>query len=563
MKESARPEPVVRRLWVEALWVAALFVLVGVVATWPMATDAAGLSLVNPTDNDYRFNLYIIFWGAHALTTDPLSLHHTNMFHPERYTFAYSDMELSHSVLMLPVILLAYNPILTYNLLLLASISIGGLGFYLLCRRLTTHRVAALLGALIYVFNPVHFSRYSQIQMFGEHWLPWFGWALLIWLQQSGDDDPASRSRWKWPLVVAAFFCLTALSGAHPALFGGLLGASMVVFYGAVNHLWMRRRFWDGLLVIGVTSVAVLGPIFWPYFIVEGPMLDDRMMMNQLTRASAAPVELLSAGSRFYRWLDEATGWPSALLGRSPRTYLFPGLVPLLLAAVGVVGGGIRRNRDQLFWLLLFLLALWIALGPAAGLYMAIEKIPVLRLLRVPSRVFQVAAFALAVLSAFGVDWLRDRLSRGSWRPLLAGFLVLFAAEAIYAPMDTYPYVSEPAPRLRFLAEQPGDFAIVEIPLDPSNYTISARQLFNSIHHWKKLLVGYSGFQTDENLRRLERLAATFPTDDFIDELQDLGVRYVIVREDRLGRSRLRALQAQPRLQLVRRFGEIVFYGID
>ena len=540
-----------------------LFVLAGVVATWPMATDPAGLSLVNPTDNDYRFNLYVIFWGAHALTTDPLGLHHTNMFHPERYTFAYSDMELSHSVLMLPVILLAYNPILTYNLLLLASMSIGGLGFYLLCRRLTGHRVAALIGALIYVFNPVHFSRHSQIQMFGEHWLPWFVWALLIWLQQSGDDEAVSRRPWKWPLVAAGFFCLTALSGAHPALFGGLLGASMVLFYATANHLWTSRRFWNGLLVMGVTSAALLGPILWPYVIVEGPMLDERMLMNELVRASAAPLELLSAGSRFYRWLDETTGWPSTVPGRAPRTYLFPGIVPLLLAAVGLVAGGVRRNRDQLFWLLLFLLALWIALGPAAGLYMVVEKIPVLRLLRVPSRVFQVAAFALAVLSAFGVDWLRDRFAGKSWRPLLVGCLVLFAAEAIYAPMNTYPYESEPAPRLRFLAEQPGDFAVVEIPLDPSNYTISARQTFNSIHHWKKLLVGYSGSQTDDNVRLLSRLAATFPTDDFIDELQELGVRYVIVREDRLGRSALRDLRAQPRLQPARRFGEIVFYTFD
>lgn len=541
---------------------AALFVLVGVVATWPMATDPAGLSLVEPTDNDYRFNIYVIFWGAHALTTDPLGLHHTNMFHPERYTFAYSDIELSHSLLMLPVILLAYNPILTYNLLLLASISIGGLGFYLLCRRLTGHRVAALVGALIYVFNPVHFSRFSQIQIYAEHWLPWFGWSLLIWLQQSGDDDPADRSRWKWPLVAAGFFCLTALSGAHPALFGGLLGASMVVFYGTANHLWMNRRFWSGLLVIAVISAALLGPIFWPYFIVEGPMLDDRTIMDGLIYGSAAPLELLSAGSRFYRWLDETAGWPSTVLGRSPRTYLFPGLVPLLLAAVGVVAGGVRRNRDQLFWLLFFLLALWIALGPTAGLYMVIEKIPVLRLLRVPSRVFQVAAFALAVLSAFGVARLRDRLTRGSWRPLLTVFLVLFAAEATYAPMRTYPYVSGPAPRLRFLAEQPGDFAVVEIPLDGSNYAISTRQVFNSIHHWKKLLVGYSGFQTDDNKSRLERISVTFPTDRCIDELQELGVRYVIVREGRLGESSLRDVQAQPRLQLVRRFGDIAFYGI-
>jgi len=552
-----------RRLWAEALCVAAVFLVVAVVATWPMATDPAGLSLVRPTDNDYRFNLYVIFWGAHALTTDPLSLHHTNMFHPERYTFAYSDMELSHSLLMLPVILVAYNPVLTYNLLLLASMSIGGVGFYLLCRRLTNHRVAALVGALIFVFNSVHFTRYAQIQLFGDHWLPWFGWSMLTWLQQSGTDETSSRSQWKWPLLGAVFFCLTALSGAQPALFAGLLGASMVVFYATANRLWMSRRFWIGVLVIGAISTAVLGPILWPYTLVEGPMLDGRTLMDQLLGASASPSELLSSRSRFYLWLDETIGWPSALTGRGPRTYLFPGIVPYLLAALAVFGGGLRRDRERWFWLVLFVLALWMALGPRAGLYMAIEKVPVLRLLRVPSRVFMVAAFALSVLSAVGIEQLRGKLTRRAFAPILAGLLVLFATEAAYAPMTTWPYEPGPAPRHRFLAEQPGDFAVLEIPLDPGNYTISSRQVFNSIYHWKKLLVGYSGFQTDDNIRRLERLAATFPADAFVDELRDLGVRYVIVREDRLGPTHLRDLRAQPRLRLAQRFGETGIYTIE
>jgi len=569
MNETPDPQPLFKRPWVEALAVAILFAMLGVVATWPMATDPAHLSVQKLTDNDYRFNNFVIFWGAHALTTDPLNLHHTNMFYPERYTFAYSDILLSHSVLMLPVILLTNNQVLTYNLLLLLSMSIGGLGFYLLCRELTGNRVAALAGALIFIFNPIHFARHVQIQMFGDHWMPWFAWALLIWLRQAGEydagrDDVPAGSQWKWPAAVVAFFCLNALSGAQPALFGAIIGAAMVLYWGVAGRLWEKCLFRRGILVMGLACFVLLAPIFWPYAFVEKEMLGPRTLMDQLLHSSAAPADLFAAGSHLYRWIDTTFGWPSEILGRPARSYLFPGIVPLVLALFGLVGSGTvrgrgSRRRDQVFWLILLIFAFWLALGPPAGLYLVIEKLPVLRLLRVPSRLILIASFALSVLAAFGVARLyeSEKLSRRSIRaPLLAGLALLFAIEASHSPMTVYPFVPGPEPRHQFLAEQPGDFTVVEFPIDPLNHTLSTRQIFNSVHHWKKLLVGYSGFQTEENIERLYRLNSSFPSDECLDELQELGVRYVFVLEARYGRRQLRQILQQPRLRQVQRFGE-------
>jgi hypothetical protein len=545
-------------------------------ATWPIATDPAHLSVQKPTDNDFRFNSFVIFWGAHALTTDPLNLHHTNMFYPERYTFAYSDILLSHSALMLPVILLTNNQVLTYNLLLLLSMSIGGLGFYLLCRELTGNRIAALAGALIFIFNPIHFARHVQIQMFGDHWMPWFALAMLIWLRRARDDDAPTPGSWKWPAAAAVFFCLNALSGAQPALFGAIIGGGMVLYYGVTGRLWQNRRFLRNLSAMGIACFVLLAPIFWPYTFVEKEMLGPRTIMDQLLRTSAAPPDLFAAGSHLYRWVDATLGWPSEILGRPARSYLFPGVIPLLLAIFGLVGsrslsgGGKRhdnelRTRDQLFWLILLIVALWLALGPRAGLYLVIENLPVLRLLRVPSRLFLIVSFALSVLAAFGVARVceHNKLSRKSVRaPLLCGLALLFAIEATHAPMTTHPFVPGPEPRHQFLAEQPGDFAVVEFPIDPHNYTLSTRQIFNSVHHWKKLLVGYSGFQTKENVALLERLQASFPDDVCLDELQGLHVRYVIVLEARYGPGHLGAIREQPRLREVRRFGETGIYEI-
>ena len=548
-----------RPLCMQTCLVAALFLGLALAATWPIATDPAHLSVASLTNNDFRFNLYVIFWGARALTTNPLALHHTNMFHPERYTFAYSDIELSHSLLMLPVILASNNPMLTYNLLLIMSIVLGGTGFFLLGRTLTGSSGLAVFGAALWVFNPVHFTRYQQIPLFGDHWLPWFAWALWRFLETS-----AARGSGPWAVTAALFYCLHALTGSHNAVFGAVVGTTLVVYHATTRRLWKQRRFLNGLLAMAVIAAAILAPVFWPYAMLEEVMAAKRGLTLDLANASARPYELLSASSRFYRWLDTTLGWPSVInrQNRELATYLFPGVVTLLLAAIGIASR-FRRCRELKAWLWVGGLCFLLALGTYGGLYTIVGGLPVLRLIRVPTRFMLPCVFALAILATFGAVALAERLrSQRARTAVLASLVLWFAVEAGYAPLSTRPFDPRPGPVERFLAAQPGDFAVVEFPIDPANYTISMRQVFRSIHHWKKLLVGYSGYQSDENVRRLRELNASFPSDESLERLDALGVRFVIARQGRMRPSTTDAIRAQLRLEPVRKFDATWVYRL-
>lgn len=566
----------------EILLVAALYLAVALAGTWPVARAPATQSLASLTDNDFRLNIYLIFWGAHALVTDPLNLHHTNMFHPERYTFAYSEMELAHSLLALPLILAGGGPHLVYNLLLIVLLTVGPVGFYLLARDLLggiDRRVAtaaALFGGLIYAWNPVHFTRYQQIQLIGDHWMPWFAWAMLRWLGltpvcRAGTDDPGDRAgplglevgSVGWAATAGGFLCLQALSGSHNAVFGALLAAVTTLYAATIGRLWTRRRFWFGLGVIATLCVVVLGPVFYPYVIVEQRMSTQRSQtLEELLHGSAAPLELLSARSNFYRWLDAELGWPSVLGSREVRANLFPGVMALFLAGLGVLAGRAWRDRRACLFLVFALLAFLLALGPRGGLYLLVERLPVLRLIRVPSRFMLPTAFGLSVLATWGVAWLLRRGGRRLGAGVLAILVVLFAVESAFAPLQTRRYDPFPGELYVWLGQQPGDFAVAEFPLDPHNYTIAMRQVFRSIHHWKKLLVGYSGFQTESNVRRLERLNRQFPRDPALHRLEELDVRYVVVLEDRLDEYTLDELEGQDRLEEVRRWGAMAVYRL-
>ena len=129
--------------------------------------------------------------------------------------------------------------------------------------------------------------------------------------------------------------------------------------------------------------------------------------------------------------------------------------------------------------------------------------------------------------------------------------------------MTTYPFSPDPPAVYRWIGEQEGQFAIMEYPVSPDSPAIASRRTFYSIYHWKKLIVGYSGWQSEENAARLWRLQRTFPGDAALDEMAGLGVRYVPVFEDRVGEPRLQRIRAQLRLVPVQRFGSVQVYELD
>ncbi len=523
--------------------------ILAVAATWPLASDPAHLSAVRPTENDFRLNNYFIFWGAHAMLADPLGVHHANMFHPERYTFAYADILLAHSLLMLPVIQAFYNPILTFNVLLIVGLALGGLGFYLLAREITGHPGAAFLGATLWAFNPMHFTRYQQIQLVGDHWMPWMAWALWRWLRPREETGTSSL---RWPVAAALFFILNALSGSHNAVFGFILASLMILVLGVPAGRWKSRELVTGAVVFCALCAAVLAPIFWPYLIVEERLAAGRAVSLDLPSGSLRPLESLSARSRFYLWLDGITGWPSSIFnphGRELKGYAFPGFITLALALVGIAAVVRGDRRDQRIWLYALITFVFLAMG-AYGAYALIGNFPVIRLIRVPIRFMLPAGLALAMLAALGAHRLVARTrSPAAGAAVLVVIGLLFAGESTFAPVRTWRYEQQPRPLNAFLAEQPGDFAIVEFPLDPFGYAINMRQVFQSVFHWKRLLVGYSGFQSPENIDLLRRIRDRFPADDCIDELHALDVRFVIVLQDRVEPELLEAVAAQRRLE--------------
>ncbi|MEA3369338.1 MAG: hypothetical protein U9Q24_03170 [Candidatus Ratteibacteria bacterium] len=177
------------------------------------------------------------------------------------------------------------------------------------------------------------------------------------------------------------------------------------------------------------------------------------------------------------------------------------------------------------------------------------NHIPGFQGLRVSARWSCFFIFSLSVLAGFGAkrifEALKKRQTILKWG---IGFLlfVFFVSESIYTPIS-YRDIPQAVPSIyRWLAQEKGDFAIIELPMpvDGSRAHYEVMYMYWSIYHWKSLVNGYSGF-FPPNYWPVNRTMQLFPTDEAIKTLKRLGVKYVIIHFDMLEEERIRRIKTR------------------
>jgi len=142
----------------------------------------------------------------------------------------------------------------------------------------------------------------------------------------------------------------------------------------------------------------------------------------------------------------------------------------------------------------------------------------------------------LAVLASIGAVALLGRLRSTRRAAAALALVLLIGVEYVSFPLPVESvYAAGPAPAVyEWLAEQPGDFAVVELPIDEyPAFEHDIQYIGQSTRHWKRLVNGYSG-NFPAGYLALTYLLQSFPDQASIDILQRMGVRYVIVHRDML-----------------------------
>jgi hypothetical protein len=505
----------------------ALFVVLTLVLSWPLALDPAG-TLINDNADAHLF-IWTLAWDAHALLTQPLGLFDANIYFPQARTLAYSENALGSAIFAAPILWLTGSPVLALNLVLLFSLAASGVGAFVLARRLGLGVPAALLCGIIFAFAPPRFFRIAQLHLTAIQWVP-----LALAFLHAYFDQGRARDLRLW----AALFTLQALASGHGVVFLVLATTGLVVYRLALGEpLQVRQRVRD----LGIPGAVLLLPAaaaFLPYRAVQVEMGLRRSLVDW----APSPESFLAAPTHVQRALLTATD--NARVLDAADAYLFPGLLPLLLAAASfwpragmrgtrASGAGWRerwRRDPRGFYALLTLLCVLLSVGPPLGIWPLVYWLPGLNFIRAPSRFTILALAGLAVLAAFGFERITRRLQPAAVRRVAVAAGALLVLEFSAVPLRVNPFAVERPAAERWLAAQPAPFAVVEIPVARSERT-HTRYMLHSMVHWQKTVHGYSGIRPRLHTELYSRLRS-FPNEAALDTLEEIGVNYLVAHTD-------------------------------
>lgn len=508
--------------------VIAFFVIASIVMTWPLALHLQS-AVADPFDP--FFSTWAIDWDYHATFTKA-SLFHANIFHPARYSFAFSEHMYGIAVLFFPLLALGVAPLTVHNLAVLLGFAACGYAMYLLARYVTQSTRAGVVGGVCYAFAGFRFHHLPHVHFIWSAWLPILLLTLLLY---------ARSPRWPPAAAFAFAFFMNGITSLHWLVFGGVASAVTVAYLAIAR----RQTRWTALIVAAAVVSIALIPFVQPYRTVA-----------KLYAMERSPKDIEPTSAQWGDWLQP--NYQNRLYGdRAPleaygheRT-LFPGFVTALLALIGLLAA--RRNIDA------WSAAVWIAIGAFAArgfwnpVYMFLfEHSSAFRGIRMPSRWAMVAYVGFALFAALGAAQLmRSR----RWIGVVIIAVALF--ELRVAPIRWYLMPTDVQGTYAWLRTVPIRGAIVELPLtQPGAYEYQWKA---TLHH-KPLINGVSSHTPPGYDAMVAAYEASPIGDAFLDALEKRGCSLLVVHQEMLMersaavRDFLRRAITSGRLIFLRRF---------
>jgi hypothetical protein len=301
----------------ESLLASLFFLAATIVFTWPIAPRAAtGLADLW----DAKLTAWILHWDYHQSFRDPLHLFDANIFHPSRYSLAFSENLFGAALFAFPLYAMGLSTLTVYNVVFLLGMFFSGIAAWALARNVTGDPVASAVAGLVFAFCPWRIAQIPHIQF---QWGAFLALSLLFLLRYL--DTGRRRD------LVFFGICLAwnALCNVHYALFSGFLIGATLLYEGLAAEGDVFRARLPGVAGAMFCAAIVLIPFLIPYALASH-LYGMQRGFEEIDVYSGVWKNFLAAGGQNKLYATLTQKWDKA------EGELFPGVVALALAAVAL-----------------------------------------------------------------------------------------------------------------------------------------------------------------------------------------------------------------------------------
>ena len=418
-------------------------------------TARIGRSLPGPRVDTFQ-TLWNYWWVGKALPEGHTPFFTGELFHPYGADLSYHTLSLlsTSSAALLGNI---FSPVTLLGFSLFLAYPIGAWGTYLFTREVTGSRAGAFAAGFVFVFFPHHVDQiYSHLNLTSSHLLPFF---LLFLIRL------ARRPSWKNVVLCALFLALQSYGCftymMHGIFFLGTVAVASLIKGGGGRRQSLLLSFAaTGFLFLLFTAPLLIAPL-------QSSSKRGGFQYKKVRPAHSASFETLVSPSVFHPIAGSRVAEGNRAYEHLPRgATAYLGFGMLVLSLIGMLADRKRMwpYAAGAVTFLIFAMGphLQIRIGDEAGLplpYALMQKIPLLRFLRVPNRFLIPASLCFAPLVAAGIGYL---LRSGPGKVIASLLCALLFVEYLPAPLRT-SFITPP-PFTEKLAQRREAGAVLDVP---------------------------------------------------------------------------------------------------
>lgn len=523
--------------------VIALYAIATVVMTYPLVLHFDNRWLAY-RDIDTYTKLWDHWWFARTISTGQALNYTRDLFYPIGLDLTFHSISWTTTMLIWLLAPLMGN-LAAYNFNILVAVFTSAYAAYLLIRTLVKHPGAAWLGGLIYSFAPYHIAHT------GGH--PDLTQLAAIPLVILFFTRALTRSSVRSALVAAVMLGLVCFTGLYLFEFAAITLVPAFIYAALDQKRWRALRFWVVLMVFGLASAILTSPRVIPLLRSSNALSS---VIEEKYSAATMQTDLLSfvTPSHFNPIFAPAVGEVAARFEMNRKWPAYLGIIPLFLMVAALTWK--KSGRVTWLWFALGVFFAVMSLGPVLRFngqvyenitlpYGWLAWLPFIRIVARPDYFVLGLLLPLAIVAAIGCE--RGLVALDRHRRAQAALLIGLTAVLLFEYWNgPYPgFELSVHPIYQQLAQEPGNFAIIELPMgrrESKDYTLY------QIFHQHPIVEGLSGRTPPEAYKYIDsnpllahwragepldcKTFSAATIDSALQQLLNDGFRYVIVHHD-------------------------------